>query len=407
MEGAREVAKRLSDAGHQAYFAGGCVRDLLLGFEPKDFDIATDARPEDVRRLFRRRVEVGAAFGVVRVLLEDGREYEVATFRTEDGYEDGRRPDHVEYSTSADEDVQRRDFTINALLMDPKTEGIIDKVQGRKDLEAGLVRAVGDAHRRFREDRLRMLRAVRFSARFGFVIEDDTWAAMKAHASELRVVSRERVVAELHGIWRSSRPGRGLMLLRESGLLGPALPFLAGVPEEDLLALETRLARLPELLFEPDPLFVVAWALHLDAVQAAPAEPWAQRLVQDFKLSRSLARAITDVLAWRSVLCAPEQSRIGRCRQLLIAPEWATAFGFLRAREGGASASAEWWRTAERELREHPPALDARLGGDDLRALGLAPGPAFKEILEEVELEVLEGRLETKEESLAWVRAKA
>lgn len=402
-EGAREVARRLAAAGFQAYFAGGCVRDLLLGASPKDFDIATDARPEDVKRLFRRRVEVGAAFGVVRVILEGGFEYEVATYRTEGTYGDGRRPDRVEYATTAEEDVHRRDFTINALLMDPETEAIIDHVGGRQDLADGVVRAVGDPHRRFHEDRLRMLRAVRFAARLGFRIEDETWTAMKVHAPEIRVVSRERIATELHGIWLSSRPGKGLSFLRESGLLAPVLPFLAGGPPAGLDELEARMARLPELFLPDEARLVVAWALHLDHHGAELVRPWSQRLVQDFKLSRVMAREIGLVLEARALLLGPEAARLGRCRQLMLSPGWPVAFGFLRAHQGDEGAPVVWWRAALRDLEEAPPALEARLGGEDLRAMGRTPGPEFKEVLEAVELEVLEGRLRSKDEARAWV----
>lgn len=406
IEGARDVARRLTAAGFQAYFAGGCVRDLLLGVEPKDFDIATDARPEDVKRLFRRRVEVGAAFGVVRVIVEDGREYEIATFRTEGSYADGRRPDSVQYASSAEEDVQRRDFTINALLMHPETEAIIDHVGGRQDLQDGVVRAVGDAHRRFHEDRLRMLRAVRFAARLGFRIEDQTWAAIVAHAPEIRVVSRERVVAELHGIWLSSRPGKGLALLAESGLLHPVLPFLEGEDEARLGQLEARLARLPELFLPDEARLVVGWALHLDHHGAELERPFGQRLVRDFKLSRAMAREVGAVLDARAVLLEPTKARLGRCRQLLSAADWPVLFGFVRARAGDDAALVGWWREAGEALRADPPAWEARLSGEDLRALGLSPGPVFKELLEGVELLVLEGELRSKADALEWVRAR-
>ena len=166
-EGADRVAAILREGGHQAYFAGGCVRDALLGQRPKDYDIATDATPERVAALFRRTVLVGAAFGVVKVLL-GRREYEVATFRTEGQYTDGRRPDAVAYATDPEEDVRRRDFTVNALLMDPRDDRVVDYVGGQADLQVGVISAVGDPIERFHEDRLRMLRAVRFAARLGF-----------------------------------------------------------------------------------------------------------------------------------------------------------------------------------------------------------------------------------------------
>lgn len=406
IDGARQVARRLVEAGYEAFFAGGCVRDLLLGLSPKDFDIATNATPEDVKKLFRRRVEVGAAFGVVRVILDNGHEYEIATYRTEGTYADGRRPDKIDYAKTAEEDVHRRDFTINALLMDPSTEAIIDHVGGRRDLEDGLVRAVGDAHRRFLEDRLRMLRAVRFATRFGFHIEEKTWEAMKAHAAEVRVVSRERVVSELHGIWLSSRPGKGLALLADAGLLVPTLPFLVGAAPESLALLEARLARLPELFVADEVRLTVAWALHVELRPMHSPQQWGQLLVRDFKLSRARARLIASVLEASALLLEPTGARLGVARRLLLSEEWPAAFGFLRAHQGEGSGVVDWWRGAESAMRAAPPALEARLSGADLQAMGLTPGPRFKALLEAVELEVLEGHLQTKDEARAWVATK-
>ncbi|MEE2901160.1 MAG: CCA tRNA nucleotidyltransferase, partial [Myxococcota bacterium] len=181
-QGAVEVAKILNDAGYEVFYAGGSVRDLLLGLEPKDFDLVTSAKPEEIDALFRRTVLVGANFGVVRVLWSKRREYEVATYRREGKYTDGRRPDEVIYSDSKEEDVQRRDFTINALLMDPFTQEIFDFVSGEDDLSKRRIRAVGHAETRFQEDRLRLLRAIRFAARFNFEIENETYESICRNA---------------------------------------------------------------------------------------------------------------------------------------------------------------------------------------------------------------------------------
>ncbi|MCA9551942.1 MAG: CCA tRNA nucleotidyltransferase, partial [Myxococcales bacterium] len=264
-EGADQVAEVLRAAGHQAYLAGGCVRDALLGVEPKDYDITTDATPEQVARLFRRTILVGAAFGVVKVVLGKDRDYEVATFRTDGTYTDGRRPDAVAYAKTAEEDVLRRDFTLNALLMDPRDDSILDFVGGRQDLEAGLIRAVGVPEARFQEDRLRMLRAVRFAARFGFAIEAETRAAIQHQAAALTDVSVERISAELEGIFKSERPGLGFELLAETGLLVPALPHLAGQAPEARARMQAALTRLPEAAqaLGPDDRVIVAWALTL------------------------------------------------------------------------------------------------------------------------------------------------
>jgi poly(A) polymerase len=188
----RELADRICATlrrnGHQAYLVGGCVRDLLLGRDPSDYDISTDARPERVQELFPRSLAVGAKFGVILV-VEDGAQVEVATFRSDVGYSDGRHPDHVVYADSAKEDVRRRDFTINGLLMDPATREVLDFVDGRADLSAGIVRAIGDPRARFAEDKLRMMRAVRFAARFGFQIEPETLVAAQGLAPRVTQVS--------------------------------------------------------------------------------------------------------------------------------------------------------------------------------------------------------------------------
>src|ERR1700688_3478941 len=196
----RELAERicatLRHHRHQAFLVGGCVRDLELGRAPADYDICTDARPERVQEVFPRSLAVGAKFGVILV-VEDGAQVEVATYRSDIGYSDGRHPDQVVYSDSPQEDVRRRDFTINGLLMDPATKEVLDFVGGRADLRAGIVRAIGDPRLRFAEDKLRMMRAVRFAARFGFVIEPDTMAAAKSLAPQVLDVSLERIRDEV------------------------------------------------------------------------------------------------------------------------------------------------------------------------------------------------------------------
>src|SRR6202790_4580735 len=224
---ARELADRicstLRSSGQQAYLVGGCVRDLLLGRDPSDYDISTDARPERVQELFPRSLDVGAKFGVI-LIVEDGTEVEVATFRSDVGYSDGRHPDHVVYADSAKEDVRRRDFTINGLLMDPATREVLDFVEGRADLSAGIVRAIGDPRARFAEDKLRMMRAVRFAARFGFQIEPETLAAAQELAAQITQVSPERIREELTKLLTEGAARRGFELLDETGLLTVILP---------------------------------------------------------------------------------------------------------------------------------------------------------------------------------------
>src|ERR1700687_3008214 len=226
----RELAARiratLRGSGHQAYLVGGCVRDLLLGRDPSDYDISTDARPERVQELFPRSLAVGAKFGVIAVVKDDAR-VEVAPFRSDIGYSDGRHPDHVVYSDSPQEDVRRRDFTINGLLMDPAKSEVLDFVGGRADLRAGIVRAIGDPRLRFAEDKLRMMRAVRFAARFDFRIEPETMAAGRSLAAQITQVSPERIRDELTKLLTEGAARRGFELLDETGLLAVVLPDIS------------------------------------------------------------------------------------------------------------------------------------------------------------------------------------
>jgi poly(A) polymerase len=225
---ARDIVAQLQRSGHIAYFAGGCVRDQLLGIEAKDFDIATSARPEEVQRIFPRVTNLtGKSFGVVRVLVED-EFFEVATFREDGPYQDGRHPESVRFAT-AEEDAQRRDFTINGLFYDPVAEKLIDYVDGEADLRAKVIRAIGNPADRFAEDQLRLLRAIRFATRLNFKIEPVTWAAICAGASSIRTISAERIRDELNKTFSATKPEIGLDLLDQSGLLKEILPDLAAM----------------------------------------------------------------------------------------------------------------------------------------------------------------------------------
>jgi poly(A) polymerase len=228
---AERICRALHSAGHQAYFVGGCVRDILLEREPADYDVATDATPDQVQQLFPQSLAVGAKFGVIVVTeaLGDGAslQVEVATFRSDVGYSDGRHPDQVVYSDSPEQDAQRRDFTINALLLDPDSQEVLDFVGGRDDLRAGIIRAIGRAQDRFREDKLRMVRAVRFAARFRYAIEASTFTAIARCAPEIHEVSAERLRDELTKILTEGAARRGFELLDETRLLPELLPEIA------------------------------------------------------------------------------------------------------------------------------------------------------------------------------------
>ncbi|PZR72946.1 MAG: phosphohydrolase, partial [Chthoniobacterales bacterium] len=221
-ETARQICARLREHGHIAYFAGGCVRDMIRGIAPKDIDIAADARPQQVQQIFERTYAVGAHFGVI-VVVENGQQFEVATFRSDDAYSDGRRPDAVHFS-SPEEDAKRRDFTINGMFFDPTKNEVIDFVRGRADLETKLIRAIGDPAQRFSEDRLRLLRAVRFATVLEFEIEEKTWNALVANAPSITQISAERIRDELVRIFVSPQRIRGWDLLDESGLLRAIVP---------------------------------------------------------------------------------------------------------------------------------------------------------------------------------------
>jgi len=392
--GADEVARVLVENGHRAFFAGGCVRDLVLGHAPKDYDIATDAHPDRVLRLFRRTVMVGAAFGVVRVIIDHGKEYEIATFRTEGVYADGRRPEEVAYTDSEKEDVERRDFTINALLLDPRDDEVIDHVGGLADLHAGLIRAVGDPVLRFAEDKLRMLRAVRFVARFGFDVEPRTLEAIHQHATDLGQVSVERIVMELQAIWASARPGLGMRLLASTGLLNVAISSLTSADVEPLAS------RFDRLVGVADPA-LVGWALIIDAVE--PADP--EAMLRDAKLSRERMRAALEIVRARPILHHAETASLADRARVLISPLADVMRGYVLARLGPTSASLAALDALAKDHALSPlPALPL-IGGAELKALGFAPGPRFKDVLAAVETEVLERRVTTREEALALARS--
>src|SRR5207302_50804 len=230
-DSAISIVRNLQEAGYQAYFVGGCVRDMILGREPADYDVATDATPDQVMRIFPETYAVRAKFGVVLVPApshnaNENEVVEVATFRSDIGYSDGRHPDQVRYSKDPREDVERRDFTVNGLLLDPIKDEVLDFVGGRKDLEAGVIRAIGEPERRFAEDKLRMLRAVRFAARFGYTIEPVTFAAIQK-APQIHQVSRERVRDELTKMLTEGHERSAFLLLDQAGLLREVLPEIS------------------------------------------------------------------------------------------------------------------------------------------------------------------------------------
>jgi poly(A) polymerase len=423
------IIERLRAAGFKAYLAGGCVRDRVLGVTPKDYDIATDARPEVVRRLFDQTVAVGARFGVIMVVLGDDH-FEVATFRADSGYQDGRHPDAVRFGTIED-DVRRRDFTIGGMYFDPASGRVIDLVGGLRDLRAGIIRAIGDVGQRFAEDHLRMLRAIRFAARFDFTIEPATWAAMRLSAPAIAHISAERVGDELVMIMTEGGAARGVDLLADSGLAAVVMPEILDLPGCDQPAnfhpegnvwRHTRLmlSMLPRgctetlafgmLLhdiakprcFARDASGKMTYYGHTDVGAEMAAEMMRRmrrsRLVQD-----RVAYLVRDHLR----LCMAPRMRHATLKRM-VAEEGFDELLQLALTDALASSSyLGFYHLCRRELAalgtvtERAPRL---IGGDDLIAMGFAPGPAFKTILREVDDLRLDGALATREEALDYVR---
>ncbi|HLK11611.1 MAG TPA: CCA tRNA nucleotidyltransferase [Candidatus Binatia bacterium] len=427
---ATDVVRRLRAAGYESYLAGGCVRDRLLGRVPADYDVATAAPPEAVQRLFPRTVPVGAQFGVILVLHGGGR-FEVATFRSDDAYVDGRRPSRVHFG-SAREDAQRRDFTLNALFWDPLDDRIIDFVGGEADLRAGIIRAIGDAAARIAEDRLRMLRAVRFAARFGFAIEPATQAAVVAAAPTLVDIAGERIGDEVVKLLTEGGARRGVELLAETGLLEVVLPEVArlrGVaqspdfhPEGDvfthtLLLLQQLPAGAPETLALGALLHDVGKPAcaraHGDritfyghpAVGAEIAVAVCQRLRRSRAVWERVAALVRDHLR---LVQAPEM-RVSTLKRLLAQEGFDELLWLARLDALASNGDLGYVLFCERRRAEltaeglRPPRL---LGGDDLIALGHPPGPRLGEILRALEEAQLEGDVRTREEAVRFVRAR-
>jgi poly(A) polymerase len=435
---AEQICATLRDHGHQAYFVGGCVRDLELGREPADYDVCTDARPGRVQELFPRSLSVGAKFGVILVLeesaQENGAQVEVATFRSDIGYSDGRHPDHVVYSDTPQEDVKRRDFTINGLLMDPATDEVLDYVGGRADLRAGIVRAIGDPRLRFAEDKLRMLRAVRFAARFGFQIEPQTMAAAQSLAAQITQVSPERIHDELTKLLTEGAARRGFELLDETGLLAVVLPDIArmkGVeqppqfhPEGDVW-IHTRmmLEKLP-----PDCSMTLAWGVLLHDVGKpptfAPAKGpgtrirfdghvevgarMAEHICRELRFSNEDTEQIESLVANHLRFKDVKEMRTATLKRFVRLPRFAEHLELHRLDCLASHGSLEAYNFVQRFLLETPPEKvypPKLITGDDLKGMGLAPGPRFREILLAVEEAQLEGRLQDRESALQFARS--
>jgi poly(A) polymerase len=436
------VCGRLREAGYQAYLVGGCVRDILLGRVPADYDVATDATPDRVQELFPQSITVGAKFGVVLVAEDEEtvasgekrNEVEVATFRSDIGYSDGRHPDKVVYARTPQEDVLRRDFTINALVLDPASGEILDFVGGRKDLADGVIRAVGYPKGRFEEDKLRLLRAVRFAARFGYTIEPATFQAIREVAPAITQVSAERIRDELTKLLTEGAARRGFELLDETGLLQVVLPEVAkmkGVeqpaqfhPEGDVW-IHTRLM-IEQLPAGASP--TLAWGVLLHDVGkpptfTPPSGPGGRiRFDDHVMVGTRMAEAICQRLRFSNDDTAQVMALVANHLRFKDVPQMkpATLKRFVRLDRFeehmelhrldclSSHRNLDNYEYVRRFLAETPPEQvrpPRLLTGDDLQGMGFRPGPAFKEILRAVEEAQLNGEVRTKEDAQEYVRA--
>lgn len=405
---ALEIIQRLRSFDHIAYLAGGCVRDGLLARIPKDYDVATDAHPDRIRSLFghRRTLAIGAAFGVISVMGKKRAGHapvEVATFRSDGPYTDGRRPDTVCYSTPA-EDANRRDFTINGLFYDPLVHEVIDFVGGRQDLDSGLIRAIGDPHARFKEDRLRLLRAVRFATTYGFKIEPVTWDAVLVHAAEVTVCSGERIAAEMRRLLRSETAGQGIALLCESRLSAAIMPRVdaAIADQATLQQLQSRLANFDDTNFGAR-----LAALALCCGESAP-EALAE-LIAGWKLSTAEAEAARAALRHYEDFLRADQLPWSRLQPLLVQRHAAAAISLAGA-IARASGTGEGALALVRERSAWPPEqLDPPplLSGEDLKRMGMQPGPEFRVALERVRAAQLDGQLTSGEQAEQWLKEQS
>src|SRR6185437_1145044 len=435
---AEGICGTLRATGHQAFFVGGCVRDILLGREPADYDVATDATPDRVQQLFPNSLAVGAKFGVIVVTENSGEnvglQVEVATFRSDAGYSDGRHPDHVVYTKSTQEDVRRRDFTVNALLLDPETKEVLDFVGGRGDLRAGIIRAIGRPSERFNEDKLRMVRAVRFAARFRYAIEGQTFGAIQKLADQIHQVSPERLRDELTKLLTEGAARRAFEFLDETRLLPELLPEVArmkGVeqppeyhPEGDvwthtLMMIEGLPAGCPRTL---------AWGVLLHDVgkpstftapsgtgdrirfneHAEIGTRMAEEICRRLRFSNDDTDQITALVANHMRFKDVPQMKPATLKRFVRLPRFEEHLQLHRLDCLSSHGHLDNYEFVRRFLKETPPDQvrpPRLLDGNDLIGLGLKPGPEFKAILERVEEAQLDGTVTDREGATRLARS--
>jgi poly(A) polymerase len=428
---ADRVVRRLRSAGHEALLAGGCVRDLLLDREPGDYDVATSARAEQVRRLFPRTIPVGVQFGVVLV-IQEGVRIEVATFRRDGVYLDHRHPAHVEFC-GAREDALRRDFTINGMFLDPETNEVLDYVGGRADLEAGVLRAIGNPTDRFDEDRLRLMRAVRFAARFGYAIEAATWEAVRRLAPGIAAIAAERIGEEIVKILVEGSARRGFELLSESGLLEIVLPEIEAMrgveqspehhPEGDVFAHTLScLAKVEKRHGEALALAVLLHDVAKPLTQARRPDgritfhghceegaALARAICRRLRRSREVGERVAWLVEHHLRHIHVREMRVATLRRFLGHPDIEDLLELVRidALSGSGDLSSwEFCRERMLDFGEEPPRPEPLLRGRDLLDLGYRAGPAFGRILEAAYDAQLEGEVGSNEAARDWVRAR-
>lgn len=429
---ANKIARRLSDAGHVTYFAGGCVRDLLLGKEPKDYDIATSATPDEVIALFPKADPIGAHFGVILV-REKGLPFEIATFRHDGSYHDGRHPASVTFSTP-EEDAKRRDFTVNGLFQKPETDEIIDFVHGQDDLNTHTLRAIGDPQERFQEDALRLMRAIRFAITLGFKIEQKTWNAVCDTALLLEKISMERIRDEFSQILLSPNRARGFDLLTESGLMRYIVPEIYDLigceqppqwhPEGDVYT-HTRI--MLDML-DDQPTLELALGVLLHDIGKPPTFTYdeaddrirfnghdrvgtemAEKILRKLKYSNKTVESACAMVSNHMNFMNVQHMRTAKVKRFMSRPTFEDEMELHRvdcASSNGFTENYDFLRGKQKEFAAEPLIPEPLITGKDLIDLGMKPGPEFKAILTAIQTEQLEGKINSRDEAITYVKTQ-
>ena len=426
LKGALAIVKTLHDQGQEAYFAGGAVRDLLLEKSISEIDIATSASPQEIGQLFPKTIPVGKQFGVI-VVVQDTNNYEVTTFRKEADYVDGRHPTQVSF-TDAQHDVERRDFTVNALFFNPFTEEVIDYVKGREDLERKLIRTVGPPQSRFQEDKLRLLRALRLACQLDFEIEQESYQQVKEHASQLTQVSWERIRDEVLKILTGPDPSRGLKLMFDSGILEVILPEIAAMhgvqqppefhPEGDVFVHTCLMFELSQKRSEnlslaillhdvgKPPTFTIKERIRFDG-HADLGAKMAEEICRRLRISNQQIEEVVDLVKDHLRFIHVQEMRESTLKRFLRKTNFSDHLELHRLdslASHGKLSSYHFCQEKLEELTQEAMRPKPLINGHDLIRLGLEPGPIFSEIMSAVEDFQLEGKLSSKEETLDWVK---